>query len=128
MNWLLCGWVYQLVVFNSCQKMSLRAFYFIRALTKALTYNYINRSQCHLLVAIENNWFGGPTYIHNVKSCLKWLTFFSYFKFIHQKNHHVGLDISVNWFSTAHGSFKTLIKHLKLSWPHSVCFFWHLQS
>ena len=46
------------VVFNSGQKMALRAFYFLRALTKALTYYYINRSQRHLLVTIENNWFG----------------------------------------------------------------------
>ena len=50
----------QSVVFNSGQKMALRAFYFIWALTKALTYYYINRSQRHLLVAIENNRFGGP--------------------------------------------------------------------
>ena len=40
--------------------MALRAFYFIRALTKALIYHYINRSQRHLLAAIENNWFGVP--------------------------------------------------------------------
>ena len=40
---------------NSGQKMALRAFYFIKTLTKALTYYYINRSQRHLLVAIENN-------------------------------------------------------------------------
>ena len=40
--------------------MALRAFYFIRALRTALTYYYINRSQRHLLVAIENNRFGGP--------------------------------------------------------------------
>ena len=45
----------ELVVFNSGQKMALRAFYFIRALTKALTYYYINRSQRHLLAGIENN-------------------------------------------------------------------------
>ena len=44
------------VVFNSGQKMALRAFYFIRA----LTYYYIRRSQRHLLAAIENNWFGVP--------------------------------------------------------------------
>ena len=31
---------FQLVVFNSGQKMALRAFYFIRALIKALTYYY----------------------------------------------------------------------------------------
>ena len=43
------------VVFDSGQKMALKAFYFIRALTKALTYYHINRSQCHLLIAIENN-------------------------------------------------------------------------
>ena len=40
--------------------MVLRAFYFIRSLTKALTCYYINRTQCHLLAAIENNWFEGP--------------------------------------------------------------------
>jgi len=51
---------FQSLVFNSGQKMALRAFYFIRALTKALTYYYINRSQRHLLVAIENNRFGSP--------------------------------------------------------------------
>ena len=45
--------------------MALRAFYFIRTLTKALTYYYINRSQRHLLVAIENNRFGGPIGIQN---------------------------------------------------------------
>ena len=39
--------------------MALRAFYFIRTLTKALTYYFINRSQRHLLFAIENNQFGG---------------------------------------------------------------------
>ena len=49
----------QSVVFNTGQKMALRAFYFIRTLTKALTYYYINRSQRHLLVAIENNRFRG---------------------------------------------------------------------
>ena len=42
--------------FHNGQKMALRAFYII----KALTFNYINRSQRHLLVAIENNRFGGP--------------------------------------------------------------------
>ena len=47
-------------VFNSCQKMALRAFYFIRTLFKVLTYYYINRFQCHLLVAIENKWLEGP--------------------------------------------------------------------
>ena len=46
---------FQSVVFNSGQKMALRVFYFTRALTKALTYYYINRSQRHLLAAIENN-------------------------------------------------------------------------
>ena len=48
------------VVFNSGQKMALRAFYFIRALTKAQAYYYKSRSQRHLLAAIENNWFGVP--------------------------------------------------------------------
>ena len=33
----------------------------LHTLTKVLTYYYIiNRSQCHLLIAIENNRFGGP--------------------------------------------------------------------
>ena len=50
----------QSVVFNSGQKMAVRAFYLIRALTKALTYYYIDRSLRHLLVAIENNWLEGP--------------------------------------------------------------------
>ena len=50
----------QSMVFTTGQKMALRAFYFIRTLTKALTYYYIDRSQRHLLVAIENNRFGGP--------------------------------------------------------------------
>ena len=50
----------QSVVFKSGQKMALRAFYFIRTLTKALTYYYINRYQRHLMVAIENNRFRGP--------------------------------------------------------------------
>ena len=50
----------QSVVSNIGQKMALRAFYHIRALTKALTYYYINRSQRHLLVAIEKNRLGGP--------------------------------------------------------------------
>ena len=45
---------FQSVVFNSGQKMALRVFYFIRTLAKALTYYYTNRSQWHLLVAIEN--------------------------------------------------------------------------
>ena len=51
---------FQSVVFNSGQKMALRAFYFIRALLKALKYYYINRSQRHLLAAIENNCFRVP--------------------------------------------------------------------
>ena len=37
------------VVFTSGQKMALRAFYFIRA----LTYYYISRSQRHLLAALS---------------------------------------------------------------------------
>ena len=45
----------RIICFQQRQKMALRAFYFIRALTKALTYYYINRSQRHLLAAIENN-------------------------------------------------------------------------
>ena len=47
-------------VFFNGQKMALRAFYFMRALTKAITYYYIDRSQRHLLVVKENNRFGGP--------------------------------------------------------------------
>ena len=39
------------VVFNSGQKMAVRAFYFTRALTKALTFYYIKRSQRHLFGA-----------------------------------------------------------------------------
>ena len=42
----------QSVAFNTAQNMALRAFYFIRTLTKAPTYYYMNRSQRHLLVAI----------------------------------------------------------------------------
>ena len=38
--------------------MVLRAFYFIRALTK--TYYYISRSQRHFLAAIENKLSGVP--------------------------------------------------------------------
>ena len=56
---------FQSVGFNSGKKMVLRAFYFIRALTKALTYYYINRSQRHPLAAIENIWFGVPIGIPN---------------------------------------------------------------
>ena len=50
------------IVFNTAQakKMVLRAFYFIRTLSKALTYYYKKRSQRHLLIAIENKQFGGP--------------------------------------------------------------------
>ena len=51
---------FRLVVFTTGQKMALRVFYFIRIVTKALTYYYINRSQRHLLIAMENNRFGGP--------------------------------------------------------------------
>ena len=46
--------------------MALRTFYFIRTLTKAPTYYYMNRSQRHLLDAIENNRFGVP--IHSLFS------------------------------------------------------------
>ena len=53
--------------------MALRAFYFIRALTKALTYYYINRSQRHLLAAIENNWLEGPNLSLPFVSC--WIVF-----------------------------------------------------
>ena len=55
-----CNRASQSVVFNTSQKMALRAFYLIRILTKSLTYYYINRSQRHLFVAIENNGSGGP--------------------------------------------------------------------
>ena len=54
------------VVFSSGQKMALRAFYFIRAQTKALKYYYINRSQRHLLAAFENTWLGGSPYCHQL--------------------------------------------------------------
>ena len=40
--------------------MALRAFYFMRALIKALTYYYIKRSQYHLLAAIENDLLEAP--------------------------------------------------------------------
>ena len=59
---------FQSVVFKSGQKMALRAFCFIRALTKALKYYNINRSRRHLLTAIENNWFGVPI----VNSTILW--------------------------------------------------------
>ena len=51
---------FQSVVFNSGQKMALIAFYFIKALTKALTYYYINFSPRHLLTTFENNQLEGP--------------------------------------------------------------------
>ena len=41
--------------FQLLPKDGAEAFYFIKALTKALTYYYINRSQRHLLAAIEKN-------------------------------------------------------------------------
>ena len=48
--------------------MALRAFYFIRTLTKALAYYYINRSQCHLWATIENKLFEGtPDFNTRVK-------------------------------------------------------------
>ena len=50
----------QSVVFNSNQKMALRAFYFIRTPTKALIYDYIKRSQCHIFTPIENNGLEDP--------------------------------------------------------------------
>ena len=60
------------VVFNSGQKMALRAFYFTRILTKALTYYYIIRSQHHLLDAIESNRFVGTIVLNlfgNIVHC-----------------------------------------------------------
>ena len=54
----------QSVVFNTGQKMALRAFYFIRTLTKALTYYYIKR---YLLVAIENSRFGALSVVNILK-------------------------------------------------------------
>ena len=58
---ILSGWRFnrnfQLVVFISGQKMALRAFYFLRTLTKALIYDYINHSQRHLLVLCSTNDF-----------------------------------------------------------------------
>ena len=69
-KWLYWYWIFNIfggwyrdsesVVFNSGQKMAVRAFNLIRALTKALTCYYIKRFQCHLLAAIENNRLGGP--------------------------------------------------------------------
>ena len=47
--------IFKSAVFNCGQKMALRAIYFIRALTKALTYYYTNRPQRPLLAAIGNN-------------------------------------------------------------------------
>ena len=47
-------------VFNNGQKMALRAFYFIRTLTKALTYYYIKCSQRHLLAAFEDKRLFSP--------------------------------------------------------------------
>ena len=52
------------VVLNSGQKMALRAFYFVRTLTEALTFYYINRFQRHLLAAVVNSWFEGPIQKH----------------------------------------------------------------
>ena len=59
--------------------MALRAFYFIRILTKGLTYCYMERSQRHLLTASENNLlealirrpmsFGFPTTQFSVYTC-----------------------------------------------------------
>ena len=54
----------QSVVFNTGQKMALRAFYFIRTLTKALTYYYIKR---YLLLAIENSRFGALSVVNILK-------------------------------------------------------------
>ena len=58
--WVILNRAFWSVVFYSSQKMVLRRFYFIRALTKALTNYYINRSQRHLLAAIKNNLLEGP--------------------------------------------------------------------
>ena len=49
----------QYIVFNSGQKMELRAFYFTMTLTLTLTYYYMTRSQRHVLTAIENNRLDG---------------------------------------------------------------------
>ena len=63
----------QSFVFKSGQKMARRAFYFIRTLTKALTYYYIKRSQRHLLTGFENNRSEGPIEISlNFKRFLVW--------------------------------------------------------
>ena len=56
------------VVFNCGQKMALRAFYFIRTLTKALTYYYIKRSEHRLLAALKNELFEGPLLKVNIAS------------------------------------------------------------
>ena len=68
---------FQTVVFNSGQKMALRGFYFIRALTKAIKYYYIDRSQRHLLIAIENNRFGGPIGHWNPKITIDFKSLYS---------------------------------------------------
>ena len=51
----------QSVVFNTGQKMALRAFHFIRTLTKALTYYFINRTVRNAIkwgsVKSISNWF-----------------------------------------------------------------------
>ena len=61
----------QSVVFDNGQKMALRACYFIRTPTKALTYYDINRSQRHLLVALVNNWLEGPINYFKANLCSK---------------------------------------------------------
>ena len=61
----------QSVVLTTGQKMALRPFYFIRTLTKALSYYYINRSQRHFSIAIENNRFGVPIDLLAAKFCRK---------------------------------------------------------
>ena len=77
---------FQLVVLNSGQKMALRAFYFIRTLTKALTYHYINHSERHLLAIMENSWFESPIVYIQIShsniyligaSCMYFFLFFS---------------------------------------------------
>ena len=59
------NWAFQSIVFNSDRNIVLRRFYFIIALTNALTHYWIYCSQRHLLASIENNWLEGPI------ACLK---------------------------------------------------------
>ena len=70
--------------------MALRAFYFIRTLTKALTYYYINRSQRYLLVANEKTRFGGP---------IEYSVLFYYFwiKFWYPCDYEITIEFSADY-------------------------------